>query len=323
MFGIVIITYNSEDVIGRCLDSCLNLPDADVVVVDNNSSDGSRAEIGKRSRVRLIANSSNRGFAAAANQGIEALDTSCVLLLNPDTVLKSGIEGLVTACMQSRVGAVGGLLLGVDGEPQDGFNIRGFPTAVTLAFEALGVNRLWATNPVNRAYRQPTPKAAIQNADQPAGAMLMIRRTAWQEIGGFDEAFHPVWFEDVDFCRRLRNADYEIAFVPGAIAEHIGAHSAKKLDWESRELYWYGSLLRYASKHFSAPGRILVTVSVALGCVPRMLMQSLLNRNLKPVSVYSKVMLRSGACLICSHGGEMGAPPRLAVKPQGSDFTVS
>jgi N-acetylglucosaminyl-diphospho-decaprenol L-rhamnosyltransferase len=316
MIGIVIITYNSEDVIGRCLDSCLNIADAEVVVVDNHSSDRSRDEVEKRPGVRLIANASNRGFAAAANQGIEALDTTCILLLNPDTVLKSGIENLLTTCMQPRVGAVGGLLLGCDGVSQSGFNIRQFPTPWTLAFEALGLNRVWPGNPVNLAYRIKTPNIATRNAGQPAGAMLMIRRTAWKEIGGFDEAFHPVWFEDVDFCRRLRDAGYDIAFVPDAIAEHVGGHSAKGLPWASREMYWYGSLLRYAAKHFSAPGRLLVTVSVTLGCVPRMLVRSLLYRNLKPVSVYSKVMLLSGAGLIRGHGGEMGAPPGLAVKPQ-------
>src|SRR5689334_13520010 len=105
MFGIVIVTYNSEDVIGRCLDACLAISGADVVIVDNGSSDLTRELVASRRDVRLIANATNRGFAAAANQGIAALDTSFILLLNPDTVLKSGIEELLSACMQPRVGA--------------------------------------------------------------------------------------------------------------------------------------------------------------------------------------------------------------------------
>src|SRR5271165_4633831 len=94
--GIVIVTYNSESEIGACLDAALRTG-ADVVVVDNASSDGTVAEVARRG-ARLIANSENRGFAAAANQGFIVLTSPYILLLNPDSVLESGLEALREAC---------------------------------------------------------------------------------------------------------------------------------------------------------------------------------------------------------------------------------
>src|SRR5215471_6802191 len=94
--GIVIVTFNSGDEIGPCLDAAI-ATGAEVIVVDNASNDETVAQI-RRKEVTLIANPENRGFAAAVNQGIRAIRADFVLLLNPDTVLKTGIEPLVEAC---------------------------------------------------------------------------------------------------------------------------------------------------------------------------------------------------------------------------------
>ena len=94
--GIIIVTYNSEAEIGASLDAALPTG-ADVVVVDNGSQDRTIAEVARRG-ARLIANSSNQGFAAAVNQGFAVLDSPYVLLLNPDAVLASGLEPLREAC---------------------------------------------------------------------------------------------------------------------------------------------------------------------------------------------------------------------------------
>src|SRR5438270_10985866 len=127
MVGIVIVTYNSQEVIGDCLDSCLRLSGVRVVVVDNDSQDATLDIVRRRTGIRLIANPTNRGFAAACNQGIAALDTTFVLLLNPDAVLVSGLQDLVDAAGQIRVGAAGGRLIDATGVSQTGFHVRGFP----------------------------------------------------------------------------------------------------------------------------------------------------------------------------------------------------
>src|SRR3982751_5498272 len=105
MVGIVIVTYNSQDVIGDCLDACLRLAGVRVLVIDNHSEDGTLDQIRRRPAVRYVANPTNQGFASACNQGIELLDTRFVLLLNPDTVLVSGLQELVAAVGEASVGA--------------------------------------------------------------------------------------------------------------------------------------------------------------------------------------------------------------------------
>src|ERR1700730_12347772 len=98
--GVVVVTYNSADVNSRCLDSCVGLP---IVVVDNASSDATRDIVQQRPFVRLISNAGNRGFAAAVNQGVAALETDLVLLLNPDAELVTAIDPMAEACATEGV----------------------------------------------------------------------------------------------------------------------------------------------------------------------------------------------------------------------------
>lgn len=287
--GIVIVTHNSADVITECIRACLRYPNHRMLVVDNASSDDT-VRLARSERVQVVANSQNRGFAGAANQGIGVLDVPFVLILNPDAWLQEGLAALRDAVSEPGVGAAGGRLVDRNGYEQRGFQFRSFPTVWTLVFEILGLNRLWPGNGVNQAYRFPELPQGTVEVDQPAGAFLMVRRTAWAEIGGFDESFYPVWFEDVDFCKRLRNAGYRIRHVPAAVARHVGGHAVKRLPWSSRQLFWYGSLLRYASKHFSTSARFAVAVTLTVGCFPRMLFGFLRARSGKPLSVYIRIV---------------------------------
>jgi len=295
--GIVIVTYFSEAVIGACLDAALPTG-ADVVVVDNASGDGTIAEVARRG-VRLIANSSNRGFAAAANQGFAVLNSPYILLLNPDASLQGGTAALRTACNLPRAAGAGGLLLGPGGEPQAGFMVRALPTPAALILEALLLNRIWPGNSVNRRYRGlGLDYSRRMLVEQPAGAFLMIRRAVWQELGGFDEGFFPLWFEDVDFCRRAIDRGYVLYYEPGAVAKHTGAHSIRKIEVEMRRVYWYRSLLRYAAKHFR-PGAFRVVCSTVLaGSLLRVVAESAFERSLKPMAAYGKVARLAGRCLL-------------------------
>ena len=298
--GVVIVTHNSETVIGACLDS-LRQAEAEVLVVDNASADGTRREVLRRPTVTLLANPWNRGFAAGVNQGIDAMVCPYVLLLNPDTELVGGIESLVAACARPGVAAAGGKLVDPQGRPQAGFMVRRFPSAASLSLEALGVNRAWPGNPVNRRYRcaDLDPEAPAR-VDQPAGAFLLIRREVWRSLGGFDEAFSPLWFEDVDFCKRAAAAGHPIEYVPAAVAKHRGGHSAGQLSTGTREMYWYGNLLRYAAKHFSRSARAVVCAAVVLGSIFRTLWGIPRSRSLKPVLVYGRVIRLATAFLVSS-----------------------
>ena len=287
--GIVIVTYNSEAVIGPCLDAAL-ISGAEIVVVDNASSDGTRAAVARRG-VRLLTNDSNLGFATAVNQGFAVVDCPYVLLLNPDAILSSSLEPLREACAMPGTAGAGGRLLDAKGKPQAGFMVRQLPTATVLAMESLLLNRLWPANPINAAYRCSSLDYAVQQrVEQPAGAFLMVRRAVWQELGGFDERFRPLWFEDVDFCRRAIDRGYGFYYVPSAVAIHTGAHSIPALTLEMRRVYWYRSLLGYAAKHFRPWSLRAVCLAVITGSFLRAAVEAALERSLRPFATYSKVV---------------------------------
>jgi len=267
--AIVIVTYQSAAFAGACLDSILPVPEAEIIVVDNASRDSTRVIVEEKG-VRLIANPENRGFAAAVNQGVKATSAPVILLLNPDARLETGLDPLIARFDDPQTGAAGGLLLGEDGKPQTGFMVRNLPTPAALSFEALGINRIWPGNPVNWHYRclQYDPMIPAL-AEQPAGAFLMFRREAWLRVGGFDENFWPVWFEDVDFCARLKRAGYRIWYEPAAQAIHAGGHSVQVIPLDEKEKYWYDSLLRYGAKSFHPIAFVGVCLSVMVGAAAR------------------------------------------------------
>ncbi|MCU1337899.1 MAG: glycosyl transferase, family 2 [Bryobacterales bacterium] len=266
-----------------CLDALAEMaPGGAVTVVDNASSDRTVEHVRQRPGVKLIANRENRGFAAAANQGFVETSAGAILLLNPDVRLRTPVSGLVQACREHGLAA--GQLTGPDGRAQTGFTIRRFPTPASLALELLGINRLWPGNPVNRRYRYLDRDLDQQGpVEQPAGAFLMMRRDVWEHLGGFDENFHPVWFEDVDFCKRATRAGYRIEYMPQVRAEHTGGHSVKELPAARMEVYWYDSLLRYAAKHFRPWPYRGVCLAAVLSTVPRTIAGIIRERNLNPV----------------------------------------
>ncbi len=135
----------------------------------------------------------------------------------------------------------------------------------------------------------------------------MFRREVWEQVGGLDEGFYPIWFEDVDFCKRLRDDGYHVYYEPRAIATHLGGHSIRKILLEKRELYWYGSLLKYGSKHFHRGSARLLCLAVIIGSLLRMPMGIVLQRSFQPVAVYGRVMRLAGQYLLFGPG-KVGSP---------------
>ena len=274
-------------------------PSITPIVIDNASQDNTLNQVRSRPGVRLIANQKNLGFATAVNQGIRSTDAETILLLNPDVELLTPLDALSAAARQNGLSA--GKLLGQDSRAQAGFTIRRFPTAASLIYETLGINRLLPSNGVNKAYRyldRDLDKAGP--VDQPAGAFLMIRRDVWDMLGGLDERFFPIWFEDVDFCKRAADAGYRAQYVPSVQARHAGAHSIRQLSSGCRAWYWCVSLLRYAAKHFRSLGYRGLCAAVVLSSVPRMVSRMIWERSLAPIVEYFKIAWFAGLCLVSS-----------------------
>jgi GT2 family glycosyltransferase len=308
---VVAVTFNSEQVIGSCLHSCRQYP---AIVVDNASADGTVAVARRFPHARVITNDANRGFAAAVNQAVHQCETDFVLLLNPDVTLLTDVSPLVTTLDRESADAGAGQLLGEDGQPQKGFGIRNFPRPVTLIFEVLGLNRIFPWNPVNRRYRELVRNLdAVGEVDQPAGAFLLFRKRVWERLGGFDEAFYPIWFEDVDFCKRVREAGYKIVYDPAVKARHQGGNSVRSLPGECRELYWYVSLLRYASKHFRPLSFRLVSAAVVPGAILRAIASLVAGGGAAMATTYCRVMRFAGGCLAAGTFPDLPGPLRRQI----------
>jgi N-acetylglucosaminyl-diphospho-decaprenol L-rhamnosyltransferase len=269
--SVIIVTFNSAGSLEPCL-RALSRPDDpqpwERIVVDNASRDRTVAcARSADSGAHIIQNAQNLGFAAAANLGAQAAGGKVLLFLNPDAIARPGaLQKLAHALEEDGVGAVGGLLLGTDNQPDRGFVVRRFPTLAFMVAEILLLNRLWPGNPLNRRYRcLDLDYSQPQDVDQPAGACLAIRREAFQSVGGFDERFFPVWFEDVDLCLRLHAAHWRIRYCPGAVFAHTGGHSVSQVPLSDRQVFWYRNLLRYFRKHESPAAVAVLRACIAVG----------------------------------------------------------
>jgi GT2 family glycosyltransferase len=269
----IVVTYNSAASIGPCLEA-LTREDCEIVVVDNASQDDSVQRVEEFVAwhpVRLIANDVNRGFGAAVNQGVREATGDVLLILNPDAIAEPGSPAAMLRCLHATgAGAIGGALLQSDGQPARGFAFRRFPTLGPLLCEVLLINQVWPGNPVNRRYRYlDADYSQQQEVEQPAGACLALTRTAWDMVGGFDEQFFPVWFEDVDLCQRLLQEGLKIFYCPAARFRHAGAHSVGQLAFREKQLFWYGNMLRYARKHFSGGQATILRLGIVGGMALR------------------------------------------------------
>ncbi len=250
--AVVVVNWNSGGCLRRLLASLLPVLGQvrEARVIDNASDDGSWRDLPADPKIGLSRQSRNLGFAGAANQAIAHSEAEWILLLNPD--VEADPESVRRLCGHARhsprAAILCGPLLGSDGKPQLEFQIRPLPTPFSALRDALFLDELVG---LFRTTRREVP-AAPTLVEQPAAAYWLLRKAAWTELGGFDESFFPAWFEDVDFCRRLRHAGWEAVLHPDCPLRHEGGVSLRRLG--RREFYraFYGNLLRYLRKHHRA-----------------------------------------------------------------------
>jgi N-acetylglucosaminyl-diphospho-decaprenol L-rhamnosyltransferase len=263
---VAIINWNSGRLLRSCIESLLaTTTGSEILVVDNASEDASLESVqGFQNRVHFVRNSVNRGFAAAVNQAFHATSSSYVLILNPDVRVTPGSVQTLRDFIDAhpRAAAVGGHV----GEK---YLPKRFPTLRTLMCENLGISFLLRSH--ERSERAPgvVAHAAIE-VDQPAAAALMVRRDAFDDVGGFDEQFYPAWYEDVDFCRRVKAKGWEIYFARDAKFLHEGGYSAEAMGAQGFLSSYYGNQLRYGRKHFGTMGVAILRASIAAGMAGRM-----------------------------------------------------
>jgi N-acetylglucosaminyl-diphospho-decaprenol L-rhamnosyltransferase len=215
--AVAVVNHNAGWFLGRCLGSIVGATgdvDAEVVIVDNGSTDGSVERVVEdHPDVTVIRNADNRGFARAAHQAMAATSASFVLLLNPDAEIIGGTPAtlLKVARERPRAGAIGTLVRNPDGSIQP--SARRDPK-LGEAFGHAFLGPLWRTNPWTRSYTMAGwERSSERPVEWVSGSAMLLRRAAFEEVGGFDEGYF-MFVEDVDLCTRLRRAGWEVLFSP-------------------------------------------------------------------------------------------------------------
>ncbi len=267
--GVVTVSFGSEAVLEGFLAS---LPSASAhelitVVADNKASAGApAAALAKRFGALYLPLPENRGYGGAMNAAIHKLpgDIRWILISNPDIEIRPGaIDELVrVGDADARVAAVGPLVI-TDGEV--------YPSARALPSLGNGIGhallaRVWRTNPFTASYRNDTELPPRErDAGWLSGSCLLVRREAFDAVGGFDDDYF-MYFEDVDLGARLGAAGWLNRYAPSAVVEHSGAHSTDS-DSSRMVVVHHQSAYRFLSRRYSGwynfPVRFVVRVGLA------------------------------------------------------------
>jgi glycosyltransferase involved in cell wall biosynthesis len=247
----VVVRWKGGEEVERCLRSLETEDPAkpdEIVLVDAGSADGGAEHLAKVfPSIRVEALGENPGFAGAANLGVRRTSAEIILLLNPDTEILPGALDLLTTHLleHPRLAGVVPLLENTDGSSQFRWQLKELPTPRDLGRGHSGKPTL---------KRRPTGPTTVS---QPAAAVWLIRRQVWDALQGFEPAFFPAWWEDVDFCARLQwlvtdptspwNEAWQV--IPSAGVRHEGGSSVSSLGHRAFLDAFFGNLLKYAHRH--------------------------------------------------------------------------
>ena len=257
---IVVVTHNSKPDLKHSLPGLYEAADRhglDIVMVDNASQDSTRQLLSgeaDESRIRYVQMGRNTGYATAVNAGFEAAGTDNVLLLNPDIELPDPgvVEQLCARMAQTPyAGIVAPRLVGLDGARQPSAR-RDASLAAMLGSIEMTSGMLSFADVYDRYLKPTNGRSEVQSVDWVIGAAMLIRRDAYESIGGWDNGFF-LYMEDADFCRRLRLNGWTVTIDPEIEIRHAyrrssSAHDASVLSSRLRRAH-YRSLARYWRKH--------------------------------------------------------------------------
>jgi N-acetylglucosaminyl-diphospho-decaprenol L-rhamnosyltransferase len=255
----IVVSYNSHEVVRRCVAPLAARPEVRVIVVDNASLDGTLDAL-DGAPVVTLARPRNEGFARACNIGWRTSDAPFVLLLNPDAVLTwSALRVLIRALEDHpEVAVVGPRLERADGTLE--LSQHRFPRLSTTYGQALFLHRLLRRARFEDDVRNALAYARPQSPDWLSGACLLIRRPVLEALGGLDERFF-LYREDVDLCRRVRDRGLTVRYEPRAVALHDGGGSSRA---DVTLPLYAASRTLYARKHRSRLGALLERLGLGL-----------------------------------------------------------
>lgn len=264
--SVIVLNWNTRQLLRKCIASVYGTVspiDIEVIVVDNNSSDGSADMVAESfPDATLIRNSKNIGFSAGNNLAIRQASGRYILLLNPDAELLPGSVQAMFDFAESHPDAavIGPKLLNTDGSLQK--NGRMFPT---FAREMLHITKIYRLAPgwFNRKYEWGRADFdAATEVDEVSGACMLVRRAAIDKAGMLDERFF-MYYEEVDWCLRIKKAGCKVWYLPEAQTVHHVSQSADQTGIK-KNIFAYRSQYRYFLKHHGALQAVLLRLASSL-----------------------------------------------------------
>lgn len=212
----IIVTYNNESNIGRCLRSLQDFS-AEIIVVDNSSEDKTLFEVERFKKVKLIKSDKNLGFAKGCNLAVKNTEADILIFLNPDTIIRSKnfMRKVLEDLNEEKVGIVGPKFVHPDGSMQK--TVRNFPTPWN-AFKEYLLGQKGAYD-----FYELGQKSEV---DVVVGGCLAIRSGVFRKVKGFNEKFF-LYFEDIELCKKIKSIGYKIIYDPDILIEHIEGASGK------------------------------------------------------------------------------------------------
>ena len=264
----VIVSYNVCELLRGALQSLMTAAQAtehEIIVVDNNSSDGSAVMVSKEfPSVKLIVSENNEGFASACNRGIQASSGEYVLMLNPDTVTSPDAITRALDFMKKHpdAGAAGAHMTDGNGKflPE---SKRGFPSPLTALFRFTGLCRLFPGSALfNAYYLGDKPENETCRADILTGAFMLIRREALDKAGLFDTSFF-MYGEDIDLSWRIRKAGFSNYYLHDVRITHFKGGSSGQ-DRQTSVWHFWDAMAIFGEKHLRKGWHMPVRAAVCL-----------------------------------------------------------
>ena len=276
MISVIIITYHNERDIGECLTAVAQVRDSfEIILVDNDSQDMTRSyaetfrEAHPEIACRFIWNPINRGYAAAVNQGLEAATGDRICILGPDTSVFPDTFTHLKKTLENdpKIGIAAPQLLTIKGEIQP--SCRRFPNPADALLELTGLPRLFPKLK-SRWKMSGFDHKQTMDVDQPEATCLLLRREVIETVGGMDEQF-PLFFNDVDWCKRIRAKGWRIVFEPSAKVIHKKGTSVNR-NIPDKVIKSHKGFYRYLMKHARTPGeRFFIRLLGPLFCITGMI----------------------------------------------------
>lgn len=274
---VVVVTYQPGETLAGFLDSLAQATGATtaVVMADNGSTDGTPEAARAAGRGVLLPTGANLGYGGAANRGASLGSHDWLVVANPDLQWGPGSldELLSAAARWPDAGAVGPMIVSPDGSL--------YPSARALPSLGRGVGHavfgwVWPSNPWTRAYRQERDEPAERETGWLSGSCLLLRRSAFEAVGGFDDGYF-MFFEDLDLCERLAEAGWSSVYAPSARVVHEGGASWRSSP-DAMVRAHHHSAWRYVSRRYAGPQHALLRAVLWAGLEARYLLSKVVRR---------------------------------------------